>query len=158
MMARAFTLMRKKAVIYATDETIEQIAKDYEEAMKEAAEASSKVMKGNKYALGYHHSEEALRKMREVRKGNKHALGCKRSEEAKKKLREINKGNKRALGYHHTEEAKKKIKEVHKGKPLSAEHKNKLSEAKKGMRFFNNGEKCVRAKECPPGFTPGRIK
>ena len=40
MMARAFTFMRKKAVVYATDETIEQIARDYEEAMKDAAPLS----------------------------------------------------------------------------------------------------------------------
>ena len=155
MMAMAFTLMRKKAVVYATDETIEQIAKDYEEAMKEAAEAKKGKPGPNK---GKHPSEETRKKLREAKKGNKNALGCKRSEEAKKKLKEINKGNKRALGYHHTEEAKKKIRKVHKGKPLSAEHKNKLSEAKKGMRFFNNGKICVRAKECPPGFVPGRIK
>ena len=28
----------------------------------------------------------------------------------------------------------------------------------KGMRWFNNGEKCVRAKECPSGFVPGMLK
>ena len=48
MMAMAFTLMRKKAVIYATDETIEQIARDYESAMKDAYDAISKGMKGKK--------------------------------------------------------------------------------------------------------------
>ena len=78
MMAKAFVFMRKKMVKYASDETIEQLAKDYEEAMK--------------------------------------------------------------------------------GKHLSEEHKNKIGEASKGMRWFNNGEKCVRAKECPLGFVPGRIK
>ena len=36
MMAKAFVFMRKKAVAYATDETIEQLAKDYEVATKEA--------------------------------------------------------------------------------------------------------------------------
>ena len=35
MMSKAFVFMRKKAVVYATDETIEQLAKDYEEATKE---------------------------------------------------------------------------------------------------------------------------
>ena len=26
-----------------------------------------------------------------------------------------------------------------------------------GMKWFNNGEKNVRAKECPKGFVPGRL-
>ena len=89
MMAKAFVFMRKKMVAYASDETIEQLAKDYEGVMKEAAEVISKANKGT------HHSEE---------------------------------------------------------------HKNKLSEARKGMRWFNNGKINKRAKECPPGFVPGRIK
>lgn len=28
----------------------------------------------------------------------------------------------------------------------------------KGMHFFNNGKINIRAKECPDGFVPGRIK
>ena len=64
MMARAFTLMRKKMVVYATDETIEQIAKDYEEAMREAAKASSESKKGRR------HSEEAKRKISEANRIN----------------------------------------------------------------------------------------
>ena len=119
MMAKAFVLMRKKMVKYASDETIEQLAKDYEAAMKEAAEA----MKGK------HRSEESKKKMREAHKGQKHS-----------------------------EETKKKMSESGKGKKMSEESKKKMSEAKKGMHWFNNGEKCVRARECPPGFVPGRIK
>ena len=93
MMAMAFTLMRKKAVVYATDETIEQIARDYENAMKEAAEA----MKGK------HRSEESKKKMREAHKGQKH------SEETKKKMSESGKGKKMS------EESKKKMSEAKKG-------------------------------------------
>ena len=119
MMAMAFTLMRKKAVVYATDETIEQIARDYENAMKEAAEA----MKGK------HRSEESKKKMREAHKGQKHS-----------------------------EETKKKMSESGKGKKMSEESKKKMSEAKKGTHWFNNGKISKRAKECPPGFVPGRIK
>ena len=81
MMAKAFVFMRKKMVAYASDETIEQLAKDYENAMKEVAEATSKAKKGKK-----------------------------------------------------------------------------RSEARKGMRWFNNGKINIRAKECPLGFVPGRIK
>ena len=80
MMAKAFVFMRKKMVKYATDETIEQLAKDYETAMKEAAEASSE------------------------------------------------------------------------------ETRDKLSKAKKGMHWYNNGKISKRAKECPPGFVPGMLK
>ena len=56
MMAKAFVFMRKKAVVYATDETIEQIAQDYETAMKEAYDVISKAQKGK------HHSEDAKRR------------------------------------------------------------------------------------------------
>ena len=129
MMAMAFTLMRKKAVVYATDETIEQIARDYENAMKEAAEVKSRAMKGK------HHSEESKKKNSEAHKGRQF------SEEHKKKIGATMKGKPKS------EETRKKLSEVHKG-----------NTATKGMRWFNNGEKCVRAKECPPGFVPGRIK
>ena len=164
MMAKAFVLMRKRVVVYASDETIEQIAKDYEEAMKEAAEQHSKAMKGEKNPFyGKKHSEETKNKNSEAHKG-KHL-----SEETKRKISEVKKGT------HHSEETKRKISRAQKGKPKSDETRRKLSEAKKGthhsektknktseamkgMRWFNNGEKCVRARECPPGFIPGRIK
>ena len=128
MMAKAFVFMRKKAVVYATDKTIEQIARDYENAMREAAEASSKANKGK------HPSEETRKKLSEAKKGKPSP----------------NKGK------HLSEETRKKLSEAKKN--MSEEYKKKLREAKKGMRWFNNGEKCVRAKECPPGFIPGRIK
>ena len=142
MMAKAFIFMRKKAVIYASDETIEQIAKDYENAMKEAAEANK----------GKHFSEEARKKMREAKKG-KHL-----SEETRKKISETEKGKPKS------EETKNKMSTAMKGKRFSEEHKNKLSEAMKGntnvrgTRWFNNGKINIRAKECPDGFIPGRIK
>ena len=146
MMAKAFIFMRKKAVIYASDETIEQLAKDYEEAMKEAAEAN----KGNKYNLGKHRSEETKKKMSDAKKGNKYNLGKHRSEETKKKLSEANKGkylgkDNPFYGKHHSDELKKKLSEINKVRM-------------KGMCWFNNGKINIRAKECPPGFIPGRIK
>ena len=95
MMAKAFIFMRKKAVIYASDETIEQLAKDYEEAMKEAAEASSKAMKGK------HPSEETKNKISEAMKGKP------RSAETRKKLSEAMKNM--------SEETRKKLSEAHKG-------------------------------------------
>ena len=104
MMAKAFVFMRKKMVKYATDETIEQLAKDYETAMKEAYEASSKAQKGK----------------------------------------------------HLSEEMKKKMSEAARNRP--EETRKKLSAVSKGKRWYNNGEINIRAKECPPGFIPGRIK
>ena len=65
--------------------------------------------------------------------------------------------NNSMYGKHFSEESKKKIGEANKGKHRSEETKMKMSESKKGMHWFNNGEKCVRAKECPPGFINGRI-
>ena len=155
MMAMAFTLMRKKAVVYATDETIEQIARDYENAMKDVAEAISKANKGKK------HSEETKKKLSEVNKG-KH----------------LGKDNP-FYGKHHSDEIKKRISTTMKGKPKSEDTRNKMSEAKKNMseetkkklsevrkgntnvrgkHWYNNGKISKRAYECPPGFVPGRIK
>ena len=157
MMAKAFVLMRKKAVIYASDETIEQIARDYETAMKEAAEAN----KGKKL------SEETKKKLSEAKKGKHPSAQTRKklseakkniSEETKKKLSEAKKGK------HHSEETKKKLSEANKGKKISEETRKKLSEANKGntnvkgKRWFNNGEINIRANECPPGFVPGMLR
>ena len=63
-----------------------------------------------------------------------------------------------------SEETKKKMSEVRKGKKFSEEHKKKLSEAKKGntatkgTRWYNNGKINIMSKECPDGFTPGRLR
>ena len=142
MMAKAFVFMRKKMVKYATDETIEQLAKDYEVATKEAAEANrgkkrseetrNKISEGNKWKK---RSEETKKKISEAHKG--HPV----SEKTKKKIGAAKKGNKYALGYRHTDEAKKK-----------------LSSVTKGTRWYNNGKINIRAYECPDGFIPGRIK
>ena len=162
MMALAFTLMRKKMVKYATDDTIEQLAKDYENAMRDAFEVMSESKKGK------HHSAETRKKMREAKKGKpgpnkgkkfseetrrkmaEAAKGRTFSEETRRKLREANKGKK------FSEETKKKMSEAHKN--MSEEHKKNIGEVMKGMRWYNNGEINIRAKECPPGFIPGRIK
>ena len=77
--------------------------------------------------------------------------GKKRSEETKAKMSAAKKGKKRS------EEAKAEISAAKKGKKFTDEHRAKLSAAKKGTRWYNNGITSVRAKECPPGFTRGRI-
>ena len=168
MMANAFVFMRKKMVAYASDETIEQLAEDYETAMKEAAEQCSKTMKGK------HPSEETKKKLSESHKGQKHSeetkkkiseakKGKKHSEETKKKMSESKKGkytgeNSPVYGKHRSEETKKKISEAKKGHLVTEEQKNKQSKAIKGRRWYNNSKICVISYECPPGFVPGRIK
>ena len=143
MMAKAFVFMRKKMVAYASDEAVEQLAKDYEEAMKEAAEANK----------GKHRSEETKKKISEANKRKK------RSEETKKKISESHKGQIAWYkGKKLSEEHKNKISEAKKGRPAWNKGKKLSEEAKKCMRWYNNGKINIRAKECPPGFVPGRIK
>ena len=103
------------------------------------------------------YTEESRRKMSELKKGEKNPnygkpswnKGKKMSEEARKKMGEAKKGkNNPNYGKHFSEEHKKKLREAHKGKNIWT----------KGVRWYNNGEKCIRAKECPPGFVPGRLR
>ena len=107
-----------------------------------------------------------------IREHNAFRKGKPRSEEHKKKIAEANKGkpawNK---GKKMSEETKKKNSEAHKGKPAwnkgkkhSEEAKKKMAESHKGntntkgMRWYNNGKINTVAKECPPGFVPGRLR
>lgn len=68
--------------------------------------------------------------------------------------------------YHHSEEAKRKMSKTRKGKQpwnagqnLSEEHKQHDNEAMIGMLWWNNGVKCVRARECPgTEWKRGRLK
>ena len=85
-------------------------------------------------------SEESKQKNREAHKG-KHA-----SDETRRKMRAMRKGEKHPMyGKHHSEETRKKMGEAHKGKM-------------KGKHWYHNGEINIRAKECPAGFVPGRLK
>ena len=90
------------------------------------------------------------------------------------KLQDYHNGNSNPMfGKHHSEETRKKLREARKGKHLgkdnpfygkhhSEEYKKRIGAINKvkmkGMRFFNNGKINIRAKECPDGFIPGRIK
>ena len=124
---------------------------------------------------GKHLSGETRKKIGAASKGkpawNK---GKKMSEEFCRKDSESHKGEKNSFyGKHHTEESKRRNSEAHKGKYLGKDNpfygKTHSEESKKrigainkvkmkGMRFFNNGKINIRAKECPDGFVPGRIK
>ena len=52
----------------------------------------------------------------------------------------------------------RKNSESHKGKPKSEETRKRMSEARKGKRWYNNGKINIMSKECPDGFTPGRLR
>ena len=119
---------------------------------------------------GKHHSAESIQKISEANKGENHPMyGKHHSEESKKRIGTAHKGNKYRLGKHHSEESKKRIGEGNRGKHHSAESIQKISEAMKGNKYalgntatkgthwYNNGKTNVMAKECPDGFTPGRL-
>ena len=68
-------------------------------------------------------------------------------------------------GKHHSAETHKKMSESNKGennpmfgKHHSAETRKMMSEARKGKHWYNNGVKCIKAKTCPEGFVPGRLR
>jgi hypothetical protein len=44
------------------------------------------------------------------------------------------------------------------GKPRLQTTKEKLSEKRKGLKWYNNGSKCIMSKERPDGWYEGRIK
>jgi len=86
----------------------------------------SQRMKGNKFALEYHHTEETLRIMSESAKGNKHASNPAPEgvERRRQKLMgntfgKKNKGRKIWQGRRHTKEARMKMSQAKKGLRLS---------------------------------------
>ena len=93
-------------------------------------------------------SEETRRRMSEAKKGKNHKPF---SEETRRKLSEAKKGKKRKP---FSEETRRKLSEANKGKVLTEETKRKLSE----MKYWNNGAKTIRSKECPgEGWIRGRM-
>ena len=108
---------------------------------------------GNAYMKWHKHSADTRQKIAEAKRG-KHL-----SSEHRKKLSEAHKGK------HLSEETRKKMSESHKGRTFSDETRKKLSEAHKGKpnctkgnHWYTNGVKNIRAKTCPEGFVPGRLK
>lgn len=82
---------------------------------------------GNKFALGYKHTPEAIEKIRLAGLGRKH------SKETKKKMSERAKGNKRCLGHKFTPEQNLRNSLSKLGIKRSEESKKNISEAHKGL-------------------------
>ena len=124
---------------------------------KVSAEARKKMSEARK---GKPKSAETRKKMSEANKGKP------KSAEARKKMSEAKNGeNNPMFGKHHSAETHQKMSEAHKGKHHSAETRQKMSESHnsknywtKGTHWYNNGVKCIKAKTCPEGFVPGRLK
>ena len=93
-----------------------------------------------------------------------HMKGKHPSEETRKKIGAAKKGEKNPnYGKHLSEETRRKMSEAKKN--MSEETRKKLSEANKGKniwtkgtRWYNDGKENIRAKECPEGFVPGRLR
>ena len=77
-------------------------------------------------------------------------IGKPKSVETRRKMAEAH------TGKHHSEETKLKIGEA--SRNSSEETRKKLSAVTKGTRWYNNGKINKRAKECPKGFIPGRLR
>lgn len=118
--------------------------------------------------------------------GRLHRYGKKDSEETKKKISDALKGHKGMCGIdnpfygkHHSEETRQKMSEsAHHRPPISEETreklknrkngmlgknhtnetKKKISESKNGIRWWNNGIEQRLCKECPDGWSQGRIR
>lgn len=104
---------------------------------------------GNKYALGYRHTEEARRRMSVSAKVR---IRKPMSESTKLKL------SKRCTGKKRSQETIEKIRSIVRGRKLGENAKKNMREAKKGCSFwYNNGEIQIRACECPEGFVKGRL-
>ena len=78
---------------------------------------------GEKSALGFHHSEEAKRKIGDASKNREHGP---MSDKTKEKLRQIN------LGKKASPELKKKLSDIQMGHPVTEETRRKISASNKG--------------------------
>lgn len=171
-MALAFKYMidtTKQDIKEITQETIDDLALEYQNAVILANEYSSKIRKGKPVSLeqrqrisntlkGHSVSEESRRKNGEAHKGHKWSAEQKANlsairkghpdyltDEGRERIRISNRLNK--LGTTVTEETRKKMSESQKGKhsgprkPLTAEQKLHLSQVLKGRKFSDEHKK-----------------
>ena len=107
-----------------------------------------KIAGENNPMYGKHHSLSSIQKMSKAMKGKPGPNKGKHfSEEHKKNIGAAKKGNKNMLGKKHSAESKKKMSEAKKGNTYA-----------KGRHWYNNGKEAKFCFDCPPGFTPGRLR
>lgn len=112
---------------------------------------------GGDGATGVKRSEKTREKMRKPKPSD---FGAKISAALKgKEKTEIHKERiKKSLETRYTPEFRKKLSESQRGKVQTEEHRRKNSESNTGKKFWNNGERQTRAKECPgEGWTLGLL-
>ena len=180
LMALAFQYMRKKAIKYASDNTIEELAIDYANVMKDVSDLHSIIGKKVTSSEKWRESMSKIDWSKVSEKTHKtiknkysvdelDTINSKKADfcrgktyeeiygaEKAKELRES-----RSKSNHNrqlSDETKRKIAESNKGKKMSDEAKKKLSETRKGRHWYNNGKIAVFVYECPQGFIKGRIK
>ena len=127
-------------VLRAGEDNTSEISQELLERYRspEWREAISKRMQGNQNGAGAEFTEERRNKISEALKGNqngKNLKGYKRSEEEKKAM---------------SERAKKMFED---GKMDNFRFAQKGRNI--GTKWYTNGEKNIRAKECPEGFVEG---
>lgn len=120
---------------------------------RKRGKAEYNITEGGKGVSGFHHSEES-----NIQNSIKH-IGKHHSEETKHHISETLKGRKHSL--EHNMKVSKALKcriSPMKGKCQSEETKMKMSMAKKGKHWYNNGIENVFAFECPEGFVKGMLR
>lgn len=122
---------------------------------------------------GHPHSEETKRKISLANKGKKLSpehlakltashtgkigtmRGKKHSLETREKMRGRIPWNK---GFDHLPpEVRERVAEASRGRKLTEEHKQRISEANRKIKWFNNGVINRRSETCPGGFIAGRL-
>lgn len=178
-MALAFQFMRKKAIKYASDETIEELARDYANIMEDVSKKHSEIgkmvtsskkwrdardkvdwsaaaMKAHKTLIKNHTVDE----LKEINKSRGNFCRGKTYDEIYGEDKANTLRMLRAEQCHSrklSDETKDKISRHNKGKCLSEEVKKKMSEQRKARKWYNNGEVNIHIEGEPPdGFVPGR--
>ena len=127
------------------DDELDYWEKYYIKELNTKAPYGYNLTDGGDGCKGYHHTEEAKKKMSEKRKGENNGFyGKHHLEETKEKNRQAH------LGKKHSKEAIRKTTEKNKGKkrpPRSEEWKNKLSETLKGRTPWNKGKTNIYSEE-----------
>lgn len=83
----------------------------------------------------------------------------KRPAEVKTQMSQSRKGRiSPTKGKHLSLERRQQIREARLGSKQSSETKERRRQSMSKLKWYNNGESCCRALQCPEGYVPGRLK